>query len=210
MRFDLGTEPLLLDVVSDGPPMRTSGRILMEEDGELTDAIGVSCRLRTASYTSPSNCIDAALVPGDYRIEFSDLPRDAWVVSAAASGADFLTGDVPIEGNVEIEVVLARPGGIVEGVTAGEAGTPLSGAVVALVPDTPLRESGLFYRSAVTDVNGRYRLEGVAPGSYRLYAWTELEGAAYRNAEFMTAYESEGTPVALEGPETITLDITAF
>jgi hypothetical protein len=81
---------------------------------------------------------------------------------------------------------------------------------VVLVPDAPLREAGLRYRTVETDIRGRYELTGIAPGSYELFAWSELEGAAYRNADFMADFEGRGIPVRIEDPETIAVDLTAF
>jgi hypothetical protein len=47
----------------------------------------------------------------------------------------------------------------------------------------------------VTDSNGAFTIQGITPGSYHLFAWPELEGAAYRNAAFMRRYEGKGEPV---------------
>ena len=81
-------------------------------------------------------------------------------------------------------------------------------AVVALVPDAPLRNAGLLYRSGTTDINGKYQLRGVAPGSYKIFAWTELEGAAYRNAEFMQRFDTTGTSVRIDKAGLVSADVT--
>jgi hypothetical protein len=61
-------------------------------------------------------------------------------------------------------------------------------------------------RSVVTDSEGRFEIHGIAPGSYKLFAWPELEGAAYRNAEFMKEFEERGKPVKIEKGPQLTVD----
>jgi hypothetical protein len=89
------------------------------------------------------------------------------------------------------------------------SGAKLADAVVVLVPDPPLRSAGLRYRTAISDVNGKFELRGIAPGSYHLFAWTELEGAAYRNADFMKDFEGKGVPIkVVEGIDGLSQNIT--
>ena len=60
-----------------------------------------------------------------------------------------------------------------------------------------------------TDINGRFELHGIAPGAYHLFAWAELPGSAYLNAEFMKKYEESGKPVRIEKTEPIVVDVDA-
>jgi hypothetical protein len=106
--------------------------------------------------------------------------------------------------------VLRSPGGVVEGIVRGAKGEKLSDAVVVLVPDAPLRSADVLYRSVISDVSGRYQLRGVAPGSYHLFAWTELEGAAYRNEQFLKEFEEKSRAVRIEMAELVSADVTAF
>jgi hypothetical protein len=42
-------------------------------------------------------------------------------------------------------------------------------------------------------------LQGGRPGSYQLFAWSRLNGAAYKNAEFMKHYQGRGVPIVVAG-----------
>ena len=86
----------------------------------------------------------------------------------------------------------------------------LSHAVVALVPDSPMPSAGPLYRSDISDIRGLFELRGIAPGSYRLFAWTELEGAAYRNPQFMKEFEERGMPVRIEKGQRLSMDLLAY
>jgi hypothetical protein len=132
------------------------------------------------------------------------------VLSAKAGDRDFLAESLNVSGDTEMEVVLTAPGAVVEGTVRTAASTPLGSATVALVPDAPYRRSWVRYRSVVTDPDGKFEIHGIAPGSYKLFAWPELDGAAYRNADFMKEFEERGKPVNVEKGKRQTVDLTAF
>jgi hypothetical protein len=90
------------------------------------------------------------------------------------------------------------------------AGEKLSDDIVALVPDGSLRSAADLYRSVVSDRNGQFRIKGIAPGSYHLFAWADLQGAAYRNAEFMKKYDGDGVAVKFEKTSQITQDLAVL
>ena len=98
--------------------------------------------------------------------------------------------------NTDLVVSLGGSGGQVDGTVADDAGTKGAAAVVALVPDD--RAAANLFRTTTTDQNGAFALRAVAPGSYRLFAWPEVDGAAYRNAEFLKKYEEQATAVKVE------------
>jgi hypothetical protein len=71
---------------------------------------------------------------------------------------------------------------------------------VVLVPEGVLRERGDLYRTASSDLSGRFRMQGVPPGAYKAYAFEEAPNDAWQNSEFMRPLESRGANVeAREG-----------
>ncbi|MEA2559218.1 MAG: hypothetical protein QOH06_722 [Acidobacteriota bacterium] len=72
-----------------------------------------------------------------------------------------------------VEVVLA-PGAVIEGRVFSPSGQPLAGAEVGVADPT----MDFFFGSATTDGDGRYRLEGIAPGTRAVQA----EHKSYRRA----------------------------
>lgn len=72
-----------------------------------------------------------------------------------------------------VEVVLA-PGAVVEGRVFSPSGQPLAGAEVGVTDPT----IDFFFGSATTDGDGRFRLEGIAPGTRSVQA----EHKSYRRA----------------------------
>jgi hypothetical protein len=49
--------------------------------------------------------------------------------------------------------------------------------------------------------DGPVNLRGIPPGSYKLFAWEELEPNAYLNADYLHGYEDWGVPVKIASGE---------
>ena len=65
------------------------------------------------------------------------------------------------------------------------------------------------FRTATTDASGRARIQGLAPGDYKLFAWDDVDNGAWQDAQFIRAYEDLGKPVVVtEGSkEDMTLSV---
>jgi hypothetical protein len=156
-----------------------------------------------------STCI-GAFPAGNYHLEFGELPSDQYVQSVTIGDRDVLAQGIQLQGDVDLQIVLATPGAILEGVVKDTAGEKLSDAVVVLVPDAPYRwTGGPLYRSTISDVSGNFELRGIAPGNYHLFAWPDLEGLAYRNAEFMKTYEDKGKAIRIEKGSRAVTEVTS-
>jgi hypothetical protein len=83
-------------------------------------------------------------------------------------------------------------------------GKAVPGAAVALLPEE--RTQKALFLSKLADNNGVFELRS-APGVYRLYAWSQLAGAAYRNDEFMKAFNDRGIPLQIRREETLNVDV---
>ncbi len=200
------------------PGLRVTGNIKVQDDqGRSKEAPGLYCKLSTdARYVqSPSassalkGCLGSSFSPGLYRLDLGGMPADAYVASAESGGKDILADGLSLTADADLQIVVKTGGAGLNGSVKNSAGERITNAIVALVPDAPLRGAGVFYRSVVSDVNGSYQLRGIAPGSYHLFAWSELEGAAYRNAEFMKDFNDRGLPVQIQGANA-SLDVTVL
>lgn len=201
--LDVGESDVDRDIVWSRA-FRPKASFMIEDASGRRSASGINCRLR--SDFGLAGCT-TAMAPGFCKLELQGVPPDAYIASAKVSGRDILPDGVQIDSEPQIEILFATPGGIVEGTVTDSKDQKIADAVVVLVPDGPMRSAGPMYRSIVSDNKGHFELRGIAPGAYRLFSWSELEGAAYRNAEFMKKFEERGKPVRMEKGGKVFLDV---
>jgi hypothetical protein len=218
--LDVGDSPIDRQVVMS-PGLRVNGAATLVNEAGVRSPValfppggGLMCRF--ISDADPSRviggsvCFGMQFPAGQYRLELGELPTDQYVQSATIGGRDVLAEGIQLQGDVDLQIVLATPGAILEGIVKDAAGEKLSDAVVVLVPDPPYRRTGgPLYRSTISDLSGNFELRGIAPGNYHLFAWLDLEGAAYRNAEFMKKYEDAGKAIRIEKGSRSVTEVTS-
>ena len=89
-----------------------------------------------------------------------------------------------------LEIVIGIDGGSVQGTVLD---TP--NASVVLVPNEPLRARLDLYKTALADASGRFRFTAVAPGDYKVFAWSFAETGAWFDPDFLKRFEDRGSPV---------------
>jgi hypothetical protein len=144
------------------------------------------------------------LPQGRYNVYLNLNPTDQQTPlllhSATWAGRDILAGGLVISGpgKVSLDVVAAPDGGKCDGVVLDKDDKPVGGATVVLIPEARYRSRGDRYYEAETDQNGRFELDGVAPGEYKAFAWDDVEPGIWRDADFVKAVEAKGEKVTLK------------
>ena len=136
----------------------------------------------------------ADLTPGTYRLE-SYSGGNFFIKRALFNGRDISREDVAIsQPGGTIELVLSDDGGMIEGQVQGKDGSPSAGLVMLL-------EEGRTPRMSAADPSGHFRIPSVAPGTYTLYAWDDVNGVEYANPDWMRRY-AEGVRTSVEAGQT--------
>jgi hypothetical protein len=163
--------------------------------------------------------------PGDYRVYVAPLLapfqwgvpnipqglQNTYVKSIRVGATNALLSPVRVNGGVapgDLEVVIGA-GGRFEGSAMNERREPMPNVSVALVPDGAQRQRVDLYRTATTDMSGKFRMQGVPPGSYKAYAFEEVPPDSWQSADFMRPYESRGVVVEIRDANPITADLQA-
>lgn len=148
--------------------------------------------------------IDPLLNVAPPRVAITTLPptlQNAYVKSIRLGNTDVLNGTLHLEGkpSVLIEVLIGKNSGAIDGqavVTNRQA--PASDVSVVLIPDVRRRTE--LYRTTTADVSGHFHLDHIAPGSYKVFSWEEVQDGAWYDPEFLRTNENRGVPVQiLEG-----------
>lgn len=131
------------------------------------------------------------LTPGEYRIDMPKLPEGVYLKAILENGVERDPGRLPVTASTRLEFVLSMNAATVGGVATESTATdkPIPAARVVLWPaDSPERAV-----TTLADGYGRFRVGNLAPGSYRLAAFTEGEPEELEDPEMLrelTAVES--------------------
>jgi len=106
-------------------------------------------------------------------------------------------------GPATLDLLVSFKGGTVEGAVVEKEKDvdndhPVANATVVAVPEEKYRKLPDRFGIGSSDQHGRFTIRGVAPGSYTLYAWQDLEEGVYRDADFLKSQEANGTAVKVE------------
>lgn len=131
-----------------------------------------------------------------YRLGVAGLPPNAYIRSVRYGSEDVTErGLDPAGGRQSLDIVISADGGHISGLVTDKDQKAQPGITVVAVPDQPLRWIAAGSNPTSSDQNGRFNLQGLRPGRYRLYAFEEVEAGAYDDPQFMKKYLDFGKAV---------------
>jgi hypothetical protein len=134
-----------------------------------------------------------SLERGEYGLTLRRVPPRLYVKSLKLGPTEILNSRLQIDGQTgPLEIVLSANGGKASGRVLDATSRPVVGSRVVLVPAPSPRTRLDLYKTAITDSSGRWEVEGIAPGEYRIFAWEEIEADAWQDAEVLRLYETQG------------------
>jgi len=189
-------------VTIDGksPPTGTAMRIGLQADGSsvrIANYQAVAGRQQTPG--ADGTFTIAAIAEGAYRVVVNGAPPDSYIADVRQGAASIYDAGLYVtdKSPEPFEIVVRSDGGNVEGILTRGNSEPMGRTLVVLVPPEPRRVNAALYRTVLTDLQGHFVIRGVAPGSYKAFAWENLPDGAYLNAEFVKAHENEGGTVEI-------------
>ena len=143
------------------------------------------------------------LAAGPYWIGVDRTPAGLYLKSLRQGPKDLSAdGRIDLEpGAAPLELVIAGGGGEVSGMVSG-AGSGLASIAITLAPAGPFAGRRDLLRTVdPEDAAGAFRIEGVAPGSYHLFAWELADTALADWPEFRALLEGRATSVEIHSGE---------
>jgi Carboxypeptidase regulatory-like domain len=223
---DQADQPILVDgadltgiVLTAGPGGTVRGRVVTEDGRPLPAAVvGSSIRVRSAGVDPPRLASLAGEANGriarDGAFEFSGTfgptflslgpPSKAWAVRAIYLGDRDITG-LPIDlahGAVAdaVRIVVTTKPSVVSGGLKDADGKPADGTLLVF-PDDPSRwiEGSPLIRLERSDSDGRFRIEGLPPGSYRCVGFDFLDRSTWLDPSALETLSRTAMRVRVDG-----------
>jgi hypothetical protein len=152
------------------------------------------------------------VMAGDYRVEVlpvltvppgSLLPaafENVFVKSVTLDGKDLLNEGLRLEAapRRDLQIVISANGGVIEGRVVDAGAITRANVKTVAVPSSPRRSRGDLYKFVSTDDEGRFKLTGLAPGEYKVFAFERVEEGAWQDPEFIRLFEGRGVAVRVE------------
>jgi Carboxypeptidase regulatory-like domain len=190
------------------PGVDLAGSLRVEGDGvqrgytvELSpgDAFSPSELRLTATVNAGGSFVIKSVVPGIWDIGVFPIPPGGYIRSMRLGDQDVLTEDMIIgpRTGLRLQIVISARGGVLEGTVKRDSGKEAARAILLLAPTGKFGNVLSFYSTAVADESGRFKLKGLTPGSYRLYAFESMEYGAWQNPEFLKPFSDYGENVEI-------------
>jgi hypothetical protein len=130
--------------------------------------------------------------------------RSVYLKTIHPGTTDLLNGGQPFdpESRGVLDIVLGTDAGSVAGRIFDENRNGMPHALVVLVPDEPYRNRRDLYRTAQTDAGGRFNIQTIAPGGYKVFAWRGADAGSWFFSEFLRPHEDRAVPVMIGPAET--------
>jgi protocatechuate 3,4-dioxygenase beta subunit len=144
------------------------------------------------------------LDPGRYRLMIianSSGLEDWYTKSIRVGTQDVIDSGIEVapDATLAVQVILSADGGTIEGVAVDDKEKPWPNVAVIAVPDSKHREDAQFYGNASADQHGRFKMRGLAPSEYTLFALENRDTVQdLHDPETLKSLEGSGVKVKVE------------
>lgn len=137
------------------------------------------------------------VAPGKYKVDLSGVPPGAYVASMKVNGQDARTGFEVASGAVEVTIQLSPNAAQITG-TVTDGTTAVPNSVVTVIPEPANPEQTWLYKRTMADSQGNFRIMGLIPGRYKVYAWEDMEFGAEYDQDFLQPFTGKGTDITVK------------
>jgi len=156
---------------------------------------------RTGPLSSDGTFVAKNISPGIYQIDVRPICAGCYLKSAKIAGVDVLQNGLDLTAGAphgSLAILVSASAGTVDGTVTNDDDLPVAGALVVLVPEPSHRKEARLYKQSATDQYGGFKLRGIAPGNYKVFAWAGALDVAYQDPEFLKSIDSLGADVLVE------------
>src|SRR5271166_6210198 len=207
--------------LSPMPSFRLSGH-LRAEGGANTDLTQYTANLRIAEmpddltfFMSPDffganapvdrfgNFEWKTVNPGNYIVQVYGGDAQGFFLKSATLGGQDIAPGFTVSGPASLDLIVSSRSGMIEGVVVEKEKDvdneyPVANATVVAVPEEKYRNHPDRFGFGSSDQRGRFTVRSLAPGSYTLYAWQDLEEGVWRDPDFLHSQEANGSAAKVE------------
>jgi hypothetical protein len=149
----------------------------------------------------------SGVLPDQYTVELFGLP-DGYYLKGTSSGSDEQQGRrIDFRHGTGSLSVFVGAGGTVVGSVTDHEQQPAPGVDVVLIPASQNGDVLQAPKSVTTDREGKFRIVGLAPGTYEAFAIEGLDANAYVDPEFLASVQDYAQSITLQDGSTENVNI---
>ena len=233
-RSVLGTERLQASTVVDvgdtdvdgiqlilSLPVTISGQVTVEGEARLPKELHAALTSRSGNYQDGALTVlrpDGSFTLGqvyegryDFMLQgLQNGETDLYVRSVRFANEDALSEGLHVgqgQQGEKLDVILSDDGATLACHVVSDKGEPVRRVVVHLIPDEPRNRLLSLYGQTWIGDDGVCKMRGVAPGSYRAFAFTPEQQVDVRHADELKPYEKFAKQVRFAPKETVQLQL---
>jgi len=155
------------------------------------------------------------VTPGNYIVQVYGGDGQGFFLKSVKLGERNIETGFTASGPATLDLLVSTKGGTVEGAVVlrekeKDADTdhvnndhmnndhPVANATVVAVPEEKYRKLPDRFVTGSTDQHGRFTIRGLAPGSYALYAWQDLDEPVWVDPDFLKSQGTNGMALKVE------------
>jgi hypothetical protein len=148
-----------------------------------------------------------SVLPGDYQMRFKEVAKGfaiTGIVCEASDATEPCNDRITVAAGRQnrVKILASSKVGAIQGIAARD-GVGLKDARVVAVPRD--RTRNWSYRTVRSEANGSFRIDGLAPGAYDVFAWEDIEENAWFDPLILE--RSQGAAAAVQvGETTVTVN----
>jgi hypothetical protein len=171
-------------------------------------ATGASSAHSSSSAVAADGSFTIRGVAGLRMVRLSGLPASAALERVTAAGMDMTERRLSVDGDTNgVEIVVTATPSIVSGRVFDERGIAVAADVVVYSEDAAHWSSPRFLKSAESDPEQGFRIQGLQPGRYLAVAVSDLDHLDWANPAVLERLRADATafPLARGGTRALTL-----
>jgi protocatechuate 3,4-dioxygenase beta subunit len=186
------------------PPMEIAGQIRIEgKTGDKLPMLNVVLenggRMRMAGGTKEDGTFAfQGLEPAVYQVSVNG-PPELYLKAVRWPDRDVMQSGLDLtQGAAEsrLVVVMSANGGQIDGVVSDDQSAAVVEGTVALAPSGAASKP--LFKFASTGASGHFHLQGIAPGSYKLFAWQEVDpNQVMYDPDFLKPFDAQAQSVEI-------------
>ena len=126
------------------------------------------------------------------------IPDGCYVQEVKLGGQEVSADDFEVLTSSPLEIVLSNTAGKITGSVSDDDSKPFPNSSVTLIPSDgksrPVRQ--------FVDDGGSFKFTALRPGTYKLFAWEEVDDDVWQDPEFRKKYENRATEITIGPRET--------